>query len=212
MERLPLSVNKSNLLRLKEELFFASEGLDLLDEKKEALVARISTLSTKAELVRAQVNQQLAAGYAEFRTALLAHGWLPCERASLAVSLGEDVQIKERTFMGIPLAQVTINFPRLLPSYGFQGTGAAMDALAGKIRDSLEAIGELAEIEVALFRLVTEMKKTLRRMNALQNIHIPQYLATIKHIEENLEEKEREALFHLKRQKDRQREAKHGTF
>lgn len=43
MERLPLSVNKSNLLRLKEELFFAREGLGLLDEKKEALMWHTST-------------------------------------------------------------------------------------------------------------------------------------------------------------------------
>jgi len=48
VERLPLSANKSNLLRLAEELSFARDGLELLDEKKQALMAHIDSLSTKA--------------------------------------------------------------------------------------------------------------------------------------------------------------------
>lgn len=207
MERLPLSVNKSNLLRLREELSFARDGLELLDEKKEALMAHINTLSTKAERVRAQMNEALSDAYGHLREALMKHGRLACERASLASAMGEEVEVREKSFMGVAIPYVRINVPRFLPSFGFQETGASMDFVAKAIHRSLEVIAELAEVEVGLFRLIAEIKKTIKRINALENIYVPLYEATIKHIEESLEEKEREFLFQLKRQKGRREEA-----
>jgi len=111
--------------------------------------------------------------------------------------------------VALPVAR--LNLPRFLPRYGFLGTGMAVDSLAQTVYQSLEVITELAEIEVGLFRLVAEIKKTIKRINALENIYIPLYQATVKHIEESLEEKEREFLFQLKRQKSRQEEVDHGN-
>lgn len=212
MERLPISVNKSNLVHTREELSFAREGLELLDEKKEALMSHISSLSTKAERVRAAMNRALEEAYGHLRDAVISHGRLACERASLGAKAGEAVEVREKSFMGVALPVVRITVPRFLPSYGFLGTGSSMDGVAKSIRGSLETIGELAEIEVGLFRLVNEIKKTIKRINALENIYIPVYEATMKHIEENLEEKEREFLFQLKRQKSRREEVEHGDF
>ena len=212
MERLPLSVNKNNLLRLEEELSFAEDGLELLDEKKEALMVHISTLSTKAEGVRDRMNAALKKSYGYLQEAILIHGRLTCERAALGTFLEEEVQIKEKSFMGVTLPKVRITLPKLSPPHGFHGTGASMDSVLQTIYEGMEVIAELAEIEVGLFRLVAEIKKTLKRVNALENIYIPLYQATIKYIEENLEEKEREFLFQLKRQKDRRKALEHETF
>ena len=212
MERLPLSVNKSNLLRLKDELFFARDGLELLDEKKEALMAHINTLAGKAERVRAKMNAMLEEAYSHLREAILVDGRLACERAALAPKMGEEVHAREKSFMGVALPIVRIDLPRFAPSYGFQGTGAAMDAVAKTIQGGMEIIAELAEIEVGLFRLIAEIKKTIKRINALENIYIPVYESTIKHMEESLEEKEREFLFQMKRQKGRRREVEHGSI
>ncbi|GLI34755.1 V-type ATP synthase subunit D [Desulforhabdus amnigena] len=212
MERLPLSVNKSNLLRLKDELFFARDGLELLDEKKEALMAHINTLAGKAERVRAKMNAMLEEAYSHLREAILVDGRLACERAALASKMGEEVRVREKSFMGVALPIVRIDLPRFVPSYGFQGTGTAMDAVAKTIQGGMEIIAELAEIEVGLFRLIAEIKKTIKRINALENIYIPVYESTIKHMEESLEEKEREFLFQMKRQKGRRREVEHGSI
>jgi V/A-type H+-transporting ATPase subunit D len=212
MERLLVSVNKSNLLRLREELSFARDGTELLEEKKEALMAHITTMSTKAEQVRARVNESMKKAYGYLREALLIHGRLTCERTSLGTFLGEEVEIKERSFMGVALPKVRIKLPKLSPPYGFHETGAAMDSVLKTFYESMEAIAELAEIEVGLFRLVTEIRKTMKRLNALDNIYIPLYQTTVKYIEENLEEKEREFLFQLKQQKKRRKERDHGTF
>jgi len=201
MERLPLSVNKSNLLRLKDELSFAKDGLELLDEKKEALMAHISSLSIRSETVRTRMNEAMEEAYGHLRKAMVAHGRMDCERASLGTAMNEEIQVREKSYMGVALPVVRMSLPKFLPTYGLQGTGASMDSVARSVYDSLGIIVELAEIEVGLFRLVTEIKRTIKRINALENIYVPLYEATIKHIEESLEEKEREFLFQLKRQK-----------
>ena len=212
MDRLPLSANKSNLFRLREELSFASDGKTLLDEKKEALMSHIRALSTKSVQVRARVNQALQEAYRHHRETLTQVGRPACERASLAARADEEITLIEKSFMGVVLPVVRIDLPPYRPSYSFLETSLSMDMAARSIHRSLEIIVELAEIEVGLFRLVMEIKKTLKRINALENIYIPLYLATIKHIEESLEEKEREFLFQLKQQKHRREEMDHGSF
>lgn len=212
MDRLPLSANKSNLFRLREELSFASDGKNLLDEKKAALMSHIRTLSTKSEQVRARVNQALQETYRHHRETLLTVGRLACERAAPAARADEDVSLIEKSFMGVTLPLLQISIPAYRPAYGFLETDFSMDAAALSVHRSLEIIVELAEIEVSLFRLFMEIKKTIKRINALENIYIPLYRATIKHIEESLEEKEREFLFQLKQQKRRREEAEHGSF
>ncbi len=57
---------------------------------------------------------------------------------------------------------------------------------------------EMAEIEVSVYKLANEVKRTQKRTNALQNIQIPRYQALVKSIQDALEEKEREDFFRLK--------------
>jgi V/A-type H+-transporting ATPase subunit D len=62
---------------------------------------------------------------------------------------------------------------------------------------------ESAELEIAFQRLAFELRKTQKRVNALQNLLIPQYRETVGYMEAGLEEREREALFQLKRMQTR---------
>ena len=145
--------------------------------------------------------------YASLKQAVLFQGRLACEKAGMASILNENLTVTEKSFMGVPLPSARIEAPKLAPAFGFYRTGAAMDAVMKPIRERLENIVELAEIEVGLFRLIAEVNKTIKRLNALENIYIPLYQSTIKYLAENLEEKEREFLFQLKRQKKRRSEA-----
>ena len=56
----------------------------------------------------------------------------------------------------------------------------------------------MASIRTVVWRLADEVKKTQRRVNALDKLVIPQTEETKKYIENVLEEKERENIFVLK--------------
>jgi len=198
MERIQVPATKSNLIRLKEELVLAQEGLELMDQKKEILINRIGLLASKADQVRKEVNQRLFRTYAFLRDALLEYGESSVQATGLGVKSGESVVLRERSLMGVVLPLVRIDLPPHKPGYGLYGTGKSMDAASEAVHRAMEVVAELAELEVGIERLMAELKKTLKRINALAHIYVPTYRATIKAMEETLEEKEREALFQLK--------------
>ncbi len=204
MEKLQIPATKSNLLRLREELALALDGLDLLDQKKEILIGQINLLASRADHVRGRVNSELALCYDLLDEALLDAGRAAVEAAGLGLRAGERIGIRERSLMGVVLPLVTVEAPPHRPGYGLAGTGGAMDATAAAIRRALEPLAELTELEVGIKRLLAELKKTLKRINALEHIYVPSYRATVKAMEETLEEKEREALFQMKRMRRRQ--------
>ena len=88
------------------------------------------------------------------------------------------------------------------------GTYAIVDEANTLFHAALKRLAELAEVEVAVWRLAMELKKTQRRVNALENIFIPQYTETMKFLDDSLAEKEREAFFQMKRVKAKLQKAK----
>ncbi|HEB49013.1 MAG TPA: V-type ATP synthase subunit D [Desulfobulbus sp.] len=204
MEKLQIPATKSNLLRLREELALALDGLDLLDQKKEILIGQVNLLASRADHVRGKVNRGLAHCYAHLDEALLDEGRASVAAAGLAPRAGEEIRIRERSLMGVILPLVDIRLRSQRPGYTLFGTSSAMDATATAVNQVLEPLAELAELEVGIKRLLAELKKTLKRINALEHIYIPSYRVTVKAMEETLEEKEREALFQMKRMRRRQ--------
>ncbi len=198
MEHLEVPATKSNLIRLKDELLFAGDALELMDQKKEILVSQISFLAIKAERVRAEMNQRLAEAYNQLQEAVIQHGEAAVESAGLGLRAKEQLLVRERSLMGVILPQVHIDVSVFQPGYGLYKTGKTMDATGAAIHRAMEVVGELAELEVSIERLLAELKKTLKRINVLNQIYLPRYQATIKKIKLSLEEKERETLFRLR--------------
>jgi V/A-type H+-transporting ATPase subunit D len=202
--RLNIPATKSNLLRLKEHFGFVRAGHELLDQKREVLLEELVDIYREAGQLRRQLEAALSGIYALLRDALLAQGRSVLEDEALASVDTQALRVRERSVMGVivPLLEVEAGAgPMPLTAPGLAPPGAAR--LRQRVRQLLPAIVRLAEVEISCRRLAAELQKTERKVNALENIFIPQYGATIHFIESSLEEKEREALFHLKRLKSR---------
>ena len=204
MPRLPVPSTKSNLLRLNEELTFAREGRDLLDEKREILIMEIMGTLEDAHRERLAMENELAEAHKAFAAAKVLLGTENVRRAAFGIPSEASVDIHDRSVMGVAVPVVQVKWYKSeKPRYGFVGTTYALDKASKLFSTCLELLVELAEIETTLWRLATELKKTQRRFNALDNILIPEYSETVKYIQYTLEEKEREILFQLKRVKEK---------
>ena len=82
--------------------------------------------------------------------------------------------------------------------YSLGDTKATLDEASAAFRKVLERVPELSELVTSVWRLAGELRKTLRRVNALQHIFIPDYEETVLFIKSALEEREREETFRLK--------------
>jgi V/A-type H+/Na+-transporting ATPase subunit D len=203
MPRLTLSATKGNLLKIKDEHALAAEALTFLEQKRDLLLDELLRLQGQAARLRQQVEQALALAYGHLLSGLLALGSEGVARAALGVREGDRLDLQDRAFLGLPMPVVEFHAGESQPRFSFGGTVSDLDRCALAVRQALGPIAELAEVEGMVWRLAEELQRTVRRTNALNYMIIPTYLETRHYLESALEEKEREALFHLKRVKAR---------
>ncbi len=212
MRRTDISATKSNLLQLKQHFGFVRSAHELLDEKREVLLEELIDVYREAGQLRRDLEAALTTVYAALRDGLLAGGRPLLEQESVATGGTHSLRLRERSIMGVivPLLDLTVTDstgPAAAPGWAVP----AAARVRRQLRRLLPALARLAEVEVSCRRLAAELQKTKRKVNALENIFIPEYRDTIHYIEGALEEKEREALFQMKRLKGRQPAAGRGV-
>ena len=198
MPQVSIAPTRTNLIRLKKELRFAKEGYEILDRKREALTGELVRVAKEADTLQKEVWALLQTAYDAMEKARLVMGSDHVEWASLAVNKTVDVRLRLRGIMGVAIPQIEARGepPKLLYSPG--DTAAVLDEASSMFREVLLRIPQLSMLTAAVWRLANELKKTQRRVNALQHIFIPNYQHQIEFIVSSLEEREREETFRLK--------------
>jgi len=213
MARYNVIPTKTNLIKLRRNLSFAREGYDLLEQKRQILIVELLGLVDKTADIQEKVEKELAECYEALDMALLAMGKNSISDLSLGVTIDTRVEIDMRRVMGVNLPQVNLKVNDKKPYFSMGETSTWIDETIVRFKTALQDIGELAGIRMSLMRLAMEVKKTIRRVNALEKIAIPDYEESIVYIEETLEESERETFAILKLIKERlekKRGARHG--
>ena len=198
MPQISIAPTRTNLIRLKKELRFAKEGYEILDRKREALTGELVRVAKEADTLQKEVWALLKTAYDAMEKARLGMGSDHVEWAALAVDKTVDVHLRLRGVMGVALPQIEARGePPKLP-YSPGDTTAALDEASDAFREVLLRVPQLSMLTAAVWRLANELRKTQRRVNALQHIFIPQYKHQIEFIVSSLEEREREETFRLK--------------
>ncbi len=207
MARINLPPTRSNLIRMKQELTFIREGYDILNRKREVIAAELVRVAREAEDIQDQVWKLLAEAYQAIEKAQLTMGRERVEWAALAAHETVDVQLKVHGIMGVPIPQIEARGEPSEMPYSLGDTNVSLDEAREAFREVLNKIPELSRLVTAVWRLAVELRKTQRRVNALQYIFIPDYEETISFIVSTLEEREREDIFTLKLFKSRMENA-----
>jgi len=79
------------------------------------------------------------------------------------------------------------------------GVGGRTLAAQGAFRELSQALVRIANIESRLRHIGEEIKKTARRVNALEQVLIPAIRSQIRFIQQVLDQQEQEDIFRLKR-------------
>src|SRR3990172_510106 len=198
MPQISVPPTRTNVIRRKKELRFAREGHEILDRKREALTGELVRVAKEADALQKEVWALLQNAYNAMEKARLVMGSDHVEWAALAVNKTVDVHLRMRGIMGVAIPQIEARGepPKLLYSPG--DTAAVLDEASSMFREVLLRIPQLSMLTAAVWRLANELRKTQRRVNALQHIFIPQYENTVAFIISSLEEREREETFRLK--------------
>lgn len=200
---------RSNLLKLKDELKFATLGHELLDQKRSILVVELLTLVDQAVEYQSRVDKALALASDSMQHTVMEMGRLRVANLFGAVTIDSSIELSDRKVMGVRLPRVQTSFVENGPYFSPEGTTLAVEDTLEAYRDALQLMGRLAEMKVSIMRLAREVKKTIRKVNALEKIVIPELDETLAYTRGRIEEAERESFMLMKQVKkrmDRQRE------
>jgi V/A-type H+/Na+-transporting ATPase subunit D len=203
MAKLNIAPTKSNLLAMKEQLAVSQDGYDLLEQKREILVMELMHMVEKVKLLERDIDKIIAEAYPAFRKMLMTVGSDQVERISHAVHYDFTMHEKQVTLGGMSFQSLDVQLPKKELFYSYMGTFADSDEVMVQFFRLLSLLTEMASIRTIVWRLASEVKKTQRRVNALDKMVIPQTRETKKYIEGVLEERDRENVFVLKALKNR---------
>lgn len=203
MARLNIAPTKSNLLNVKEQLQISTEGYDLLEQKREILVMELMRLVEKVKLLEKKMDKCIANAYPSLKNMLMAVGTDRTERIAHSVDYKFSLTEKPVMVSGMQFSTLDVTLPKPELFYSFRDTFPDSDKVQSDFFELLVVLTQLASIRTIVWRLAMEVKKTQRRVNALDKIVIPQDKETVKYIESVLEERERENVFVLKALKNK---------
>jgi len=186
---------KSSLRKIRNDLAFAHEGFDLLDQKREILVIEIMKKAADIRAVEEKVRAALENLYATFRATAMDMGTDVLVQKSLSEKDAYGLSMDSYRFIGITIPVVTIEPGDILNSSSMYGTTALYDRCKKQCADLLLLLADYSSLMKTVVLLSRELKKVQRKVNALEKIFIPQNEEAQKYISDRLEEIEREEIF-----------------
>ncbi|MDO8964697.1 MAG: V-type ATP synthase subunit D [Coriobacteriia bacterium] len=196
---------RSELLERRSQIGLAQQGMDLLKQKRDALL--IEFMSVMDETLRLSSSLQKSVSEAQYALAVAkaVDGNVSVRSAAMATKGEVVIDMTGTKIMGVSVPVVTKGESPLRTSftrgYAITGVSSRIDETADKFEHILDVIIEYADIETRLKRLGEEIQKTNRRVNALEQITVPALKEQVNYIRQTLDERAREDLFRLKKVK-----------
>jgi V/A-type H+-transporting ATPase subunit D len=214
-----ISVTRMELLARRAQIALASQGRELLEQKRTALMKEFLRIADTV-MEHSDVLQQAAADarQALARAETIA-GAEAVQSAALASRDELPLQIVTTSVMGVKIPRIEqkrVSRSALGRGYSIVGTSVTIDEAASAFEAEVDSIIQLAESELRLRRLAAEIQRTSRRLNALDHLLIPRLEAERDFITMALDERERSDHFRLKLvkrilERDRVKGGKHAS-
>ena len=195
MAREQIAPTKSNLLRTKERLATAEEGYDLLEQKREILVMELMQKVEQVKLLEKEMDSCIETAYPALKRMLIAAGRERADRLSRGIKYGFDLEEKRVICAGMKLPSLVVRLPEAKLKYSPANSFAECDETVLEFFKLLKVLTELAAVRTIAWTLAREVRKTQRRVNALEKMVIPTARDTKVYIEGALEERDRDSFF-----------------
>ena len=192
---------RSQLLLVRKTKKTAERGHRLLKLKRDALIVEFFRVLDRAKKMRSNLVEKYAVAEQRIAIARAVEGAIGVKSAAFALLERPTLELKTRNVMGIVVPRIESRAVRKSieqRGYGIIQTSARIDEAAEAYEDLVENIIVAAEIETTMRRLIEEIEKVKRRVNALEYRVIPELTSTEAWIRQRLDEMERDNFMRLK--------------
>ena len=191
-----VSPTRSTLLAKRDQRRLALQGADLLKNKRDALIGEFFALVKDSLAAREALNGSAKDAYFSL---LIAKAFDTPEAVETLSSKPIEVQMQVESLYGVKVPKISAPQSGGGLSFSPIGVGAKTLEAATAFRALADAILMVANTENRLRKIGEEIKKTNRRVNALEQIAIPEINEQIKFVSDTLDQRALEEVTTLKR-------------
>ncbi len=203
-----VSATRSELLARRDRIGLATQGRDLLKERRSALVREFHRLGASALESIDVLDRDAADAGRQLGLAVAAAGPEPVASAAFAAQGEIGLSVSTRSVAGVAIVEIekaAIARARTARGYSLAATSARIDAVAERFETVLDKLLDVAALELSIRRLADEIARTTRRMNALEHVVLPELETERAHIALVLEQREMEDRVRLLRMRSNTR-------
>lgn len=198
-----INPTRMNLITTKRRIGMAKKGYNVLKRKREVLVIEFLALLKQSRQDRTYLNKLMEKAYRSVTIASAYVGDFELESTALHVPEAERIGITLKGVMGVQIPNIIKTTEIGKANYNLVSTSIAVDDINEAFMKSLETVVDVAQRELGLKRLVLEIEKAKRRVNALEYKLIPELGRRSKYISMRLDEIDRDSFAALKHVKKR---------
>lgn len=199
---LDVKPTRSELIKLKKKIKLARSGHSLLKKKRDGLILEFFEILKKAKTLRQELVEEYKKASVRMNHARMIEGDLALKSLAMAISQKPEIHLQTKNIMGVVVPKIeSSGLQKEMPKrgYGIAASSTIIDDSVEAYEKVVEKVILAAEIETSMKKLLSEIEKTKRRVNALEFAVIPKMQDTERFIKLRLEEMERENIFRLKR-------------
>ena len=197
---------RMELKKMKTRYANARRGHKLLKDKRDGLMKQFLETVRQNKELREKVEASLQGVYGSLSIAGAVSGPAVLEESLMLPKTQGRLDVRYKNVMSVTVPEFTMDIMgkdgQDSYNYGLAFTSGELDASLASMSAILEDLVALAQSEKTVQMLAQEIEKTRRRVNALEYIMIPKYLATIKSIKMKLDENDRGNTTRLMKVKD----------
>jgi V/A-type H+-transporting ATPase subunit D len=200
---------RKNLMEIEDRIELSERGHDTLEQKRDGLIMEFMDILDQAKDVRADLNEDYRHAQETIDMARAVEGDVAVRGAAAALKEHPEITTQSKNIMGVVVPQIeSSRVQKRLDErgYGLLGSSARIDETAEAYEELIETVVLAAEVETAMRKMLEEIEKTKRRVNALEFKLLPDLRENQEYIEQKLEEQEREEIFRLKKIKAKKEE------
>ena len=192
---------RSVLLDVKKRIKLSKSGHKIMKMKRDGLIIEFFEVMEKAKAMRSSVVSDYEQAMEKITIARAVEGEIAVKSAAYAIKNEPKVTVGSKSIMGMMVPKVDADMTKsdiLSKGYGVIATSAYIEEASKAFEKLLVTLVRAAEIETTMKKLLDEIERTKRRVNALEFKVLPDLEDTEKFIKFRLEEMDRENTIRLK--------------
>ena len=210
-----VSPTRTELLTRRAQVRLAEQGAQMLRSKREVLIREFLKELKDFSSDRDKMRSAVIKAVQSLLTAIAIDGSETLSSVSSATRRPVTVELNKRNIWGASVIDVKSDYSvRASESRGYTPytVSARIDETAERFEQVIELAIKVAPVEHKLYILAEHIRKTSRRVNALEQRLLPNLREQISFIRDTLDQREREDIFRLKRLKKKKSRSKDEGF